>query len=49
MSKWIVTYEDKSGDLSHVRVNANNRSDAEDEVRSEYWNVAEIIDIYKSN
>ena len=48
MSKWIVTYEDKYGDLSHVRVNADNITDAEMEVRSEYWNVDTIVDIYES-
>lgn len=47
MSKWIVTYEDKYGDLSHVRVNADNITDAEMEVRSEYWNVDTIVDIYE--
>jgi len=47
MSKWIVTYEDKSGDLSHVWVNANSKRDAEEEVKCEYWDIAEIIDIYK--
>ena len=47
MSRWIVDYEDKSGDLSHVWVEASSKSEAEDYVRSEYWDIAEIIDIYK--
>lgn len=45
MKKYYVDYMDKEGDLSHVWVNASSKRDAESQVRSEYWDVDEIISI----
>ena len=43
MKKWIICYEDKSGDTSKVWTEAETQQDAIDYVKSEYWDVKEII------
>lgn len=44
---YYVDYMDKSGDLSHVWVDADSKEDAEAQARSEYWDIDEIISIHK--
>jgi hypothetical protein len=41
--KWRICYADKSGDTSKVWTEANTAEDAIDYVKSEYWDVDEII------
>ena len=43
--KYIIDYLDKSGDLSHVWVNASNECEAEYEARSEFWDIDEILQV----
>jgi hypothetical protein len=43
MKRWIVCYEDKSGDISKVWTSAETEEDAIDDVKSEYWDVERII------
>lgn len=45
MKKYCIDYIDKCGDLSHVWVMANSTSDAEQQARSECWDIHQIIDI----
>jgi type II secretory pathway component PulF len=47
--KFNIDYIDKSGDLSHVWVEANNKEDAIMEAKSEYWDIKEIIQVCKSS
>ena len=47
MDKYIVKYTDKSGDLSTVWVAADSKDDAKNQVRSEYWDVQDIVMAYK--
>lgn len=43
MSRWIVCYEDKSGDTCRVWTEADNKNDAVRYVKSEYWDIKSII------
>lgn len=43
MKKWIICYEDKHGDTSKVWTSAETEDDAIDYIRSEYWDINEII------
>lgn len=43
MKKWIVCYEDKYGDTSRVWTSAETEDDAIDYVKSEYWDIENII------
>ena len=45
MKKWKVSYLDKHDDLTNVWVYAENKEEAKKEVRLEYWDVEEIIDV----
>ena len=45
MKTFFVSYLDNEGDLCHVYVEAFDRDDAEIQVRREYWNVEEILEI----
>jgi len=45
MKEWKVSYTDKEGDLSHVRVSACDESDAESVARREYWDIEEVIQV----
>lgn len=44
---FYVSYEDRGGDLCHVWVNADSKEDAINQVKHEYWDIAEIISINK--
>ncbi len=46
--KFNVDYIDKSEDLCHVWVEAESKEDAIQEVKHEYWDVKEIIQVCKS-
>ena len=41
---WKVYYKPKGNDLAKVWVTANSREEAIRKVRSEYWDIEEIID-----
>lgn len=41
---WKVYYKPKGDDLAKVWVTANSREEAIRKVRSEYWDIEEIID-----
>lgn len=41
--KWTVCYADKSGDTSKVWTEAETKQDAVNNVKSEYWDIDEII------
>lgn len=43
MKKWIVCYEDKSGDTSKVWLYANSADEAAEEAKREYWDIEEIL------
>lgn len=45
MKTFFVSYLDSEGDLCHVHVEAFDKKDAELQVRREYWNVEEILEI----
>ena len=47
MDKYIVKYTDKCGDLSTVWVTADSKDDAKKQVRREYWDVQDIVMVYK--
>lgn len=47
MKKWIVCYADKSGDTSKVWTEAYSKEDAINDVKSEYWDIDEIIYCYE--
>jgi len=44
---YYVDYQDKSGDLCHVWVDAESSYDAEAQVRNEYWDIDQIIDVHR--
>lgn len=46
-STWYVDYEDKSGDLCHIWVEAYDKQDAIEEAKHEYWDINEIISVRK--
>lgn len=48
MARWIIKYTDKYDDLSSVWVEASSREDAINQVKREYWDVADIVDAYKA-
>lgn len=43
MKRWIVCYEDKHGDISKVWTSAETEEDAIADVKSEYWDIKDII------
>lgn len=43
MKKWIICYSDKSGDTSKVWTTAETKKEAIADVKSEYWDIDEII------
>jgi len=45
MKEWKVSYTDKEGDLSHVRVFADDKEDAKSEARREQWDIEDIIQV----
>lgn len=46
MKKYYIDYVDKSEDLYHVWVEAEDKQDAEAQVRSEYWDIDHIVSIH---
>ena len=46
MKKYYIDYVDKSEDLCHVWEEAEDKQDAEAQVRSEYWDIDHIISIH---
>ena len=46
MKKYYIDYVDKSEDVCHVWVGAEDKQHAEAQVRSEYWNIDQIISIH---
>ena len=44
-SRWYIDYEDKSGDLCHIWVEAYDRQDAIERAKCEYWDIANIISV----
>lgn len=45
MKTFFVSYLDNEGDLCHVHVEAFDKEDAKKQVKIEYWNVEEILEI----
>ena len=46
--KFYVDYLDKSGDLCHVWVIADSKSDAINVARQEYWDICDIVSVRKA-
>jgi type II secretory pathway component PulF len=46
--KFYIDYMTSDGDLTHVWVDAQNKEDAEQQARSEYWDIDQIIDVRKA-
>ena len=44
-SRWYIDYEDRSGDLCHIWVEAYDRQDAIERAKCEYWDIANIISV----
>ena len=44
-SRWYIDYEDKSGDLCHIWVEAYDEQDAIENAKHEYWDIANIISV----
>ena len=47
ISRWYIDYEDKSGDLCHIWVEACNKQNAIEVAKLEYWDIANIISVKK--
>jgi len=45
MKNFKVSYIDKEGDLSHVRVEANDVDGAKVSAKREYWDIENIIQV----
>lgn len=45
MKTYFISYLDNEGDLCHVNVEAFDKDDAKIQVRREYWNVEEILEV----
>ena len=46
-SRWYIDYEDRSGDLCHIWVEAYDRQDAIENAKHEYWDIVNIISVKK--
>lgn len=44
-SRWYIDYEDKSGDLCHIWVEAYDKQDAIEAAKHEYWDISNIISV----
>ena len=44
-SRWYIDYEDRSGDLCHIWVEAYDRQDAIELARLKYWDISNIISV----
>lgn len=47
MYTYYIDYNDKSGDLCHIWVEADNKEEAIQQAKSEYWDIDEIIQVRK--
>lgn len=47
LKTFVIDYLDNEGDLCHVSVEAFDKDDAKLQVRHEYWNVEEVIQVYE--
>ena len=45
--KYYVDYMDKGGDLVHIWTFADSKEDAINQVRSEYWDIDEIVSVHQ--
>lgn len=45
MKNYKISYVTLEGDLSHVTIQAYNLEDAKSQLRQEYWDVQEIIQV----
>ncbi|MCF0185154.1 MAG: hypothetical protein HUJ98_01535 [Bacteroidaceae bacterium] len=45
---YYIDYIDKSGDLTHIWVNATSKTDAISQAHHEYWDIDEIISVRKA-
>ena len=45
MKEFKVSYTDKEGDLSHVRVEAYDSNGAKESAKREYWDIENIIQV----
>lgn len=47
MKTYIIDYiSSTDGDVCHVWTNASSKEEAIDYVRSEYWDIEEIVNVY---
>ena len=46
-SRWYIDYEDRSGDLCHIWVEAYDEQDAIENAKQEYWDIVNIISVKK--
>ena len=46
-SRWYIDYEDKSGDLCHIWVEAYDEQDAIENAKHEYWDIVNITSVKK--
>lgn len=46
MKRWYIDYNDKSGDLCHIWVEASSKEEAIETARHEWWDIDEIIQVY---
>lgn len=44
-STYYIDYYDKSGDLTHIWVEANSKDEAIDMAHDEYWDIEEIVNV----
>ena len=44
-SRWYIDYEDRSGDLCHIWVEAYDKQAAIENAKHEYWDIANIISV----
>ena len=44
-SRWYIDYEDRSGDLCHIWVEAYDKQDAIELARLKYWDISNIISV----
>lgn len=45
MYTYYIDFIDKRGDLYHIWVEADNKEEAIQQAKSEYWDIAEIIQV----
>jgi hypothetical protein len=45
--KFYVDYLDRSGDYCHVWINADSKQEAISNVKREYWDIDQIVDVHR--